>query len=80
MIISSYKQVGYLKRRPSSHRLEGITTTQHPGMVIASFPKPYPLTGPQKRVRDAARGCGIKKGMSRSSLVDAMVNCIPGKF
>ena len=80
MIISSYKQVGYLKRRPASHKLEGITTTQHPGMVISSYPKPYPMNAPQKKVRDAARACNIKKGMSRSSLVDAMINCVPGKF
>lgn len=80
VIIKSFKAVGYLKSRPRSHKLEGITTRQHGGMVIASLPKDYPLTSQQKKVRDAARACGIKKGMSRSSLVDAMINCIPGKF
>lgn len=80
MIIKGYKAVGYLKSRPKSHRLEGITTKQHAGMVIASFPKPYPMNSPQKKVRDAAKSCGIHKGMSRKSLVDAMIGCIPGKF
>ncbi len=80
MIITNVTQFGYFKTRPAPHRLEGITTTQHPGMVLSSYPKPYPITPPQKKVRDAAKACGIKKGMTRSALVDAMVNCIPGKF
>jgi len=80
MIVGSIKDLGYAKRRPKSHRLEGITTSTHPGYVIASYPRDYPLTSQQKKVRDAARTCGIKKGMSRKALVDAMVDCIPGKF
>jgi len=74
MIIKNIGILGYKKSRPKSHKLEGITTRQHPGMVLASYPKPYPLTAPQKRIREAARA------LSRSALVDAMVNCIPGKF
>lgn len=80
MIIANVRQFGYFKSRPKSHKLEGITTTQHAGMVLSSYPKPYPMNAPQKRVRDAAKACGIKKGMSRSALVGAMVDCIPGKF
>ena len=70
----------YLKSRPRPHRLEGITTKQHAGFVLSRLPKPYPLNGPQKRVREAARACGIKTGMSRAALVTAMRTCIPGKF
>lgn len=80
MIISNVTKFGYFKSRPASHKLEGITTAQHSGMVLSAYPRAYPLTAPQKRVRDAARACGIKKGMSRSALVTAMVDCIPGKF
>lgn len=80
MIISNVKRFGYFKGRPAPHKLEGITTMQHSGMVLAAYPRDYPLTAPQKRVRDAARACGIKKGMSRSSLVSAMVDCIPKQF
>jgi len=80
MIISNVRQFGYFKARPGPHRLEGITTRQHSGMVLAAYPKDYPLTSQQKRVRDAARACGIKKGMSRGALVTAMVDCIPGHF
>jgi hypothetical protein len=80
MIIKNFRTVGYLKSRPKAHKLEGIMTKQHAGMVIASNPKPYPINSAQKRVRDAAASCGIKKGMSRAALVTAMRTCIPGKF
>ena len=68
MIIKNIRQFGYFKRRPAPHRLEGLTTRQHPGMVLASFPAEYAITAPQRRVRDAARACGIKKGMAGSSV------------
>jgi hypothetical protein len=71
---------GYIKSRPRPHKLEGITTQQHEGYVLAKFPKHYPITAPQKKVRDAAKACGIKKGMSRKALVDAMLTCVAGKF
>jgi hypothetical protein len=71
---------GYIKTRPRPHRLEGITTKQHEGFVLAKYPKPYPITAPQRKVRDAARSCGIKKGMSRGDLVNKMRTCIPDQF
>jgi len=81
MIFSSVRAAGfYLKSRPKPHRLESITTRQHAGVVASALPRPYPMTAPQKRVRDAARACGIKTGMSRGALVTAMKDCIPGKF
>ena len=80
MIIKNFRTVGYLKSRPKAHKLEGITTKQHAGMVIASNPKPYKINSAQLKVRAAARDCGIKKGMSRAALVTAMRTCIPGKF
>lgn len=70
----------YMKSRPRPHRLEGITTKQHAGFVLARLPKSYPINGPQKRVRDAAKACGIHTGMSRGALVTAMKTCIPTKF
>ena len=73
-------KIGYIKRRPKAHKLEGFMTTQHAGFVLAMMPHDYPMTAPQKKVRDAAKACGIKKGISRKTLVDAMINCIPGKF
>ncbi|KKM97008.1 hypothetical protein LCGC14_1172420 [marine sediment metagenome] len=70
----------YIKGRPKAHRLEGITTRQHAGFVLSRLPKDYPLTAPQRRVKEAAKSCGIHTGISRSALVTAMKDCIPGKF
>ena len=70
----------YIKNRPGAHRLEGTTTKQHAGFVLARLPRDYPITAPQKRVRDAAKACNIKSGMSRSALVTAMKECVPSKF
>lgn len=70
----------YIKNRPGPHRLEGTTTHRHAGFVLSRLPKDYPITAQQKRVRDAARECGIKPGMSRSALVTAMKTCIPEKL
>ncbi len=70
----------YIKGRPKPHRLEGITTRQHAGFVLSRLPKDYPITAPQRRVRDAAHACGIHGGMSRSALVTAMRDCIRTKF
>lgn len=70
----------YIKNRPGPHRLEGITTRRNPGFVLARLPKDYPLSAPQKRVKEAAKSCGIHTGMSRSALVTAMKTCLPGKF
>lgn len=64
------------KRRPAPHRLEHILTRQNSGFYVARLPRPYPMNAPQRRVRDVARSCGIQKGMSRSTLVHAMVECV----
>jgi hypothetical protein len=70
----------YVKSRPKAHRLEGITTRQHAGFVLSRLPKEYPLTAQQRRVKEAAKSCGIHTGMSRSALVTAMKDCISSKF
>lgn len=71
---------GYIKSRPGPHKLEGITTKQHEGYVLAKFPRDYPMTAPQRKIKDAAKTCGIKKGISRGDLVNKMRTCIPGQF
>ena len=49
-------------------------------VVMAAFPRPYPKTSQQKKIGDAARACGIKSGISKSTLMTAMKDCIPTKF
>ena len=73
-------KVGYIKRRPKAHRLEGITTHQHSGFVLASYPAPYPKTSQQRKAGNAARECGIHTGISRGALVKAMVECMGPKM
>lgn len=80
MIIENVKSIGYFKSRPSAHKLEGITTRKHGGLVVAAYPKAYPKTAMQKKVGDAAKACGIHTGITRATLVKAMVECIPTKF
>lgn len=73
-------KVGYVKRRPRPHRLEDITTRQHSGFVLASYPRPYPLTRMQKKVKDVAAECGIKTGISRRDLIHKMIDCVGPKM
>jgi hypothetical protein len=80
VIVDNVRSVGYFKSRPAPHKLEGITTRQHSGVVLAAYPRNYPLTSQQKKVKEAAKACGIHTGISRAALVKAMTECIPTKF
>lgn len=68
------------KRRPAPHRLEHILTRQNSGFYVARLPRPYPINAPQRKVRDVALGCGIKKGIGRGALVRAMIECVGPKM
>ena len=78
MIIGALTGYSDPKRRPAPHRLEHILTKQHSGFYIARLPRPYPLSAPQRHVRDVAKACGIHKGISRGELVRAMIECVSG--
>ena len=73
-------KVGYIKRRPKAHRLEGITTKQHSGYVMSMYPSPYPKTAQQRKAGNVARECGIHVGISRGALVKAMIDCVGPKM
>jgi len=72
----------YLKDRPKAYKASdaAYTTGGNKGTVLARYPRDYPLTSQQKKVRDAARACGIHKGISKKALQEAMTECIPSKF
>jgi hypothetical protein len=82
MTVISLGKGFYVKSRPKSYKASDAAypVGGNQGFVIASLPKEYPLTSQQKKVRDAAHTCGIKKGISKATLQKAMVDCIPGKF
>lgn len=71
-----------IKRRPRSYKARdaAYAVGGNSGLYIASFPRDYPKTPQQKRVGDAARACGIRKGISKADLMRAMKECIPTKF
>jgi hypothetical protein len=50
------------------------------GFVLGSRPRRYRTTESQKRIAEAAKFCGITKGISREELVDKMKTCIPEYF
>jgi len=76
MVIGALVGFSNPKRRPAPHRLEHILTRQNSGFYVARLPRPYPLNAPQRRVRDVAKSCDIHKGISRSALVHAMIECV----
>lgn len=66
------------KSRPNRYKARDAAypTGGNTGYYIAALPKPYPKNAPQKRVSEVAAKCGIKKGMSKSELQKAMVECV----
>lgn len=76
MIFKNLSDLGYIKSRPKAYESDGMTVGGNKGFVLASYPRDYPLTPQQKKVRDVAAKCNIKKGISRRELREAMVNCV----
>lgn len=70
------------KRRPKTYRAKDApyAVGGNPGYYVAGLPRPYPINAPQRRVKEAAKACGIRKGMGKSDLMTKMKDCIPGKF
>jgi len=50
------------------------------GLVVSSRPRNYKELPQQKRLREANEACGIRKGISRTELLDKMKNCIPAYY
>ena len=50
------------------------------GLVISKRPSEYEMTEQQKLFRKVAETCGIKKGIGKKELQEAMVNCIPEEW
>lgn len=50
------------------------------GLVVSQRPSEYEMTEQQKLFKEVLKRCGIKKGMSKKDLQEAMVNCIPEEW
>ena len=72
----------YIKRRPKAYMAKDAAyiVGGNRGFVLSSLPSDYPITPQQKKVRDVAHGCGIKKGMKKAELQKAMVDCVGPKM
>ncbi len=72
----------YVKRRPRPYKARdaAYTVGGNGGWVLASRPGPYPITSQQKKVRNVAADCGIKKGISKADLQKKMVDCVGPKM
>lgn len=70
----------YIKRSPKFTKGDMAGMGKGNKIVFARMPKDYPLTSQQKKVRDAAAACGIKRGISRKDLIDKMKSCMKGKL
>lgn len=70
------------KRRPQVYKAKDAAypTGGNRGFYIASLPRPYPLTSQQKKVKTVAIDCKLKKGMKKSDLQTAMVDCVGPKM
>jgi len=70
------------KRRPSAYKARdaAYTVGGNNGYYIAALPRPYPKTPQQQRVSRIADECGIHKGISKSALQTAMVDCVGPKM
>ena len=71
-----------LKRRPSAYKARdaAYAVGGNNGYYIAALPRPYPKTPQQAKVARIADECNIKKGISKSALQTAMVDCVGPKM
>ncbi len=79
VVIMNISDVYYSKKRPKAYKASDaayVVGGNKGGRVFAAYPRPYPITSQQKKVRDVAAKCGIKKGISKSALQKAMVDCV----
>lgn len=82
MVIRNVRSIMYGKSRPRRYKAKdaAYSTGGNGGFVLAFRPGPYPLTSQQKKVKEAAKACGITSGISKADLQKAMKDCLPGKF
>ena len=82
MIVKSLSGIMSPRRRPKQYRAADApyAVGGNKGWYLSSFPRAYPITSQQRKVKEAAKACGIKSGISKADLMTKMKDCIPGKF
>lgn len=71
-----------IAERPGAYKASDAAyqTGGNDGFYLKSAPEFDSLTSQQKKVREAAKECGIEAGISKSELQEKMKNCIPDQF
>lgn len=66
------------KRRPKAYKAKDAAymTGGNRGYYVASLPRPYPKNEPQRKIKDLAATCKIKKGIKKADLQNIMKDCI----
>jgi len=77
-VIKSLSGIFHPRRRPkpyfavdAAYRVGG-----NRGFYIAAYPRAYPLTSSQRKVKSVASECGIRPGISKRELQTAMKECV----
>lgn len=70
------------KRRPKRYTAKdaAYAVGGHRGHFGALFPRPYPITSQQIKVKKVAEECGIKSGIKKADLQIKMKECIGPKM
>jgi len=78
MVIKSLGGIFLPKRRPKAYRAVDAPygVGGNKGFYIAAFPRAYPITSSQRKVKNVATECGIHSGISKRELMTAMKECV----
>jgi len=81
-LIKSIGGVFSLRKRPRPYKAidAAFQTGGNKGFYLASYPRAYPATPQQQKIKRVAQECGLRKGMSKRDLQTAMVECIKPKM
>lgn len=82
MIIKSLSGIMSPRHRPKRHRPVDAPYDigGNKGWYMASFPRAYPITSQQRKVKNVARECGIQSGMEKRELMTLMKSCVGPKM
>ena len=81
-VIKSLSGIFHPRRRPKAYRAvdAAYQVGGQKGFYLASFPRAYPATAQQRRVKNVASECGIRPGISKRELQMAMKECVGPKM
>ena len=71
-----------IRKRPKAYKARdaAYSVGGKRGFYLSSFPRPYPMTSSQRKVREVADACGIKSGIKKADLQIKMKDCVGPKM